>query len=113
MKIRKLLVVVGIAALVFAACSDDGDDEGPSGVDDSYTGVVTSLESEGLNKVTSFELKTQDDETVEILIDEGVSYGFPLGHLEEHRITAAPVEVVVDVRDGDLFAQSIEDVEGG
>jgi hypothetical protein len=60
--------------------------------------------------VSSFRLKTGDT-TRTILIDDSVDYGFPLGHLEEHRTGAAPVEVDVVERDGDLYAQSIVDVE--
>ena len=106
------MLIVGLAALAAlagASCSDDSDGDAA----DSYTGIITGVESEGLNEVTSFDLKTEDDETVTILIDESVNYEFPLGHLEEHRVTSAPVDVAVDERDGELYAQSIVDVEGG
>lgn len=109
------MLVVCLAALTAlggAACGDDSDSGSNGDSADSYTGIITEVESEGLNEVTSFELKTQDDDTVTILIDPSVDYEFPLGHLEEHRVTAAPVDVAVEERDGDLYAQSIVDVEG-
>jgi hypothetical protein len=109
------MLIVGMAALTAlagAACGDDSDSSDVPAAD-NYTGIVTEVESEGLNEVTSFGLKTEDDETLTILIDESVNYGFPLGHLEEHRVTAGPVEVAVEERDGELYAQSIVDVEGG
>jgi hypothetical protein len=107
-KIRTLLSSIAVFAFILVACGDEGNGGAST---DSYTGIVTSVESAGLNEVSSFELKS-DDETVNILIDDSVNYGFPLGHLEEHRVSAAPVEVAVEERDGELYAQSIVDVEG-
>ena len=103
-----MLFALGLGACGGDDSSSDSNGEPAAG---AYTGIVTDIESEGLNKVTSFTLKTEDDETITILIDESITYGFALGHLEEHRVGAAPVEVVVEESDGDLYAQSIADVE--
>jgi hypothetical protein len=54
----------------------------------------------------------EGETTYEILIDDSVNYGFPLGHIEEHRKTAAPVEVEIVERDGKLYARSILDASG-
>lgn len=93
--------------LVFSACSDDATEE-PS--DSIITGIVTEVNSQGLNQVSSFTIK-EGDRIEEILIDESADYGFPLGHLEEHRVSSAPVEVEVEERDGELYALSIVDAE--
>ena len=95
--------------LVALACGEDGTGEN-SEMSTTLTGIVVSVESEGLNEVTRFELK-EGDEVHPILIDEDIKYGFPLGHLEEHRVSSAPVEVAIEERDGDLYALSIVDVE--
>lgn len=89
--------------LLTAACGGAADKE-------TVTGIVTEVESTGLNEVESFELKS-GDEVRTILIDDSVDYGFPLGHLEEHRVGALPVEVEIEERDGRLYAVTIVDVE--
>ena len=108
MKFNAFLIGIAVVALgALGACG--GDDPQEAGAPSSVTGIVTAVESEGLNEVTSFTLKDGDD-VYAILIDEEIDYGFPLGHLEEHRVGAAPVEVEIEDRDGDLYALSIEDV---
>ena len=112
MKFRGSLLTLCLVATTAlgAACGGDGSDGSDDGESSpgSVTGIVTEIESEGLNEVTSFKLKA-DDEVYEILIDEDVIYGFPLGHLEEHRIGALPVEVELEERGGELYAAAIED----
>ncbi|MGH2757770.1 MAG: hypothetical protein ACRDI3_08280 [Actinomycetota bacterium] len=90
--------------LVAVACSAD-----PATDESTLTGVVTDIESSGLNEVTSFQLR-HDGETTTIYIDEEVDYGFPLGHLSAHMSGAEPVGVKTDERDGKLYALSIDDV---
>lgn len=104
MRIRACLLVS--FALIASACGGDSDEDvaAPS----SVTGIVTEVESSGLNEVSSFTVKSGDTH-YEILIDEEVDYGFPLGHIEEHRKTAEPVEVDLEERDGRLYARSIVD----
>jgi hypothetical protein len=102
------LVLVLVLASALAACGGDSDEPAEGPAPDKVTGLVVSVESTGLNEVTSFEVK-EDEETYEILIDEEINYGFPLGHIEEHRKTAAPVEVELVERDGRLYATSILD----
>lgn len=91
--------------LLATACTEAAPDRGPTTV----TGVVTGVESTGLNEVTQFDLR-HEGETDTIFIDEDVDYGFPIGHLREHMSSGEPVRVETSERDGKLYAQSIEDV---
>jgi hypothetical protein len=113
---RKLIVVLASClALAGIACGGDGA-EGPAAgepvaAEDApgeVTGVLLDVESEGVGEVTSFTLKEGDD-TYEIFIAEDVDYGFNLGHLNEHLTTGDPVRVPLEVRDGRLYAVSIDD----
>lgn len=92
--------------LALAACSPSA--EGLGGAP-TLTGVVTEVSSEGLEDVTSFELRSEG-EMFTIHIADDVDYGFPLSHLNAHRTTGDPVRVETEERDGRLFALSIEDV---
>ena len=71
--------------------------------------MVVDVQSEGLDNVTSFEVRSEG-ENYEIFIDPEIDYGFRLGHLQAHRVSGDPVLVKLDDRDGKLFALSIEDV---
>ena len=73
-----------------------------------FTGVITDIESSGLNEVSSFEVR-HDDMTTTVYIREGHDYGFALGHLQEHLTSGGPVTVSGEVIDGKLYADSIED----
>lgn len=103
-------IVVLLVVLSFVAC---GGDEPPTTsaaeAPESVTGVIVDIESAAINDVESFTLK-DGDAVYEILIDTEVDYGFPLGHLQEHVQTAAPVEVDLEERDDKLYALSIVDV---
>jgi len=97
---------MAVALCLFAplvACGND-EPEAPAAV----TGVVIEVSSAGLGRVESLVVKDGDD-TFEILIDPDVDYGFNLDHLHEHRATGDPVRVELEERDGDLYAQSIDD----
>ncbi|MDQ3531157.1 MAG: hypothetical protein M3456_02045 [Actinomycetota bacterium] len=72
------------------------------------TGVVVDVSSQGLGKVTGFVLK-DGERSYTITIDRAVDYRFPLDHLNEHRATAAPVQVELEQRGEALIALSIED----
>lgn len=115
---RKLIVVLVLSclALLGAACGGDEAEEPGGGGEpvaaedapDEVTGVLLDVESEGVGEITSFTLKEGDD-TYEIFIAEDVDYGFNLGHLNEHLTTGDPVHVPLEVRDGKLYAVSIDD----
>ena len=110
MQLRTLLTATMIACLAFTGCGDDEKAGQPSGAGtpDEVTGPIVDIDSEGLGHVRSFSVRS-GEETYEILIDNRVDYGFPLGHLNEHRISGAPVRVELEERNGDLYAQAIID----
>jgi hypothetical protein len=98
------LIAISAIALVLVACGDN--DAG--GSSDTVEGVITHVESKGLDNVTSFELRSEGT-TYEIFIDPDIEYGFRLGHLHAHLVGAEPVVVKLDDRNGKLFALTIED----
>ncbi len=102
---RRLLValVCLAAAAVPAACDVTRDDPPPS----HLTGPIVGVEGEG-SDIRSFELEA-DGETWEIRIADDVDYGFDLVHLHEHEASRDPVIVLLDERDDELYALSIED----
>lgn len=114
MAFRVVLIVITVAGLGLAACGNDDDsaNQSPSSelgeAPEQVTGPIVDIESEGLGDVHSFTVKS-GAQTYEILIDPDVDYGFPLGHLNEHRISGDPVSVELVERDGRLYAQTIVD----
>lgn len=112
---RKLAIVLCCLAMLGAACGGDDEGDSPGGeavasedAPDEVTGVLLDVQSEGVGEVTSFTLKEGDD-TYEIFIADDVNYRFNLGHLSEHLTTGDPVRVPLEVRDGELYALSIDD----
>ena len=75
-------------------------------------GVVTDVESGGLNEVSSFDLRTDDGTSYTFEIgDLENAAEFPPGHLREHMATSSPVRVFFEV-DGDrLLVTRLEDAD--
>ncbi len=74
------------------------------------TGVVVSVESAGLAKVSGFTLRLPDgtQQAFRIgILENGAE--FPPGHLKEHALTAAPVRVFFRSAGSDLVVYRIED----
>jgi hypothetical protein len=92
------------ATLLLGACAGDAG----CAETGRCTGVVTDITSAGIGQVESFELKS-GDETLEILIDPDLEYGFDLGHLHEHLASSDPVIVDLEERDDGVYALTIED----
>ena len=101
MRSARLVLVL----LLFAGCGGADPADAPP---EEITGVIVDINSAGLDDVRSFELKAGDDH-YEIFIDPERDYGFPLSHLNEHRMTGDPVRVDLEDRDGDLYALAIDD----
>jgi hypothetical protein len=101
----RALAASALIALSLAGCGSSG----PACADrTTLTGVILDVESRTLTDVRGFTLRSEGEEC-EILIDPDRRYGFALPHLNEHRISADPVRVQVEVRDDELVAVSIED----
>jgi hypothetical protein len=89
-----LALVVLIAVAAAAAIVSRGSGPDGSGAELSVTGVVAGIQSEGLDRVRSFSLRTDDGQTLEF--DFGIVQNaaeFPPGHLAEHQATGQPVRV--------------------
>lgn len=73
-------------------------------------GVIVGVRSEGLDRVSSFTLRTIDQGTLTFSLGElenGVE--FPPGHLVEHQATAQPVRVWYRTEGADKVAIRLED----
>ena len=74
------------------------------------SGVVTHVESQGLEAVTGFSLRLADGTVLDFTIgrlENGVE--FPPGHLTEHQAGAEPVRVFFDAQAGSLVVTRLED----
>ena len=103
MRLRSLCLVA-LALGSTAACARA--DERPAR--ETVVGVVVAVDSPALNEVRSFELR-DGDRVLEIAIDPTITYSFPVGHLQTHRVTSEPVRVEVERRGRRLYAVEIED----
>jgi hypothetical protein len=108
MKLRLFPLGALLALVVLAACGDDPAVEAGQSAPKEITGPVTSIDSESLGEVTSFEV-TQKGEVYVVLIDPEIDYGFALSHLNEHLASGDPVRVGLDERNGELYATGIAD----
>jgi hypothetical protein len=107
---RRSLPLVIAFVLLGAACGGE-DSSGTTTAPrtpDQVRGPVLSVDSQGLGKVRAFSVKS-GDRIYEIRIDASVDYGFPLDHLNEHRISGDPVIAKLEERGGELYALSIDD----
>jgi hypothetical protein len=93
------------------------DSAGPAGSgsaplpDSPVAGIVTAVESAGLDQVKGFTLRTNDGETITFVLgplENGDE--FPPGHLKEHQAAGAPVLVFFRPEaSGKLVVYRIED----
>jgi hypothetical protein len=110
MKVALSLVLIWVLTV---SCGSSGSDPSPEGgstpaLPTEIEGVIVSIDSEALGDVTSFDIK-DGDSIYTLYIDPQVEYSFPLGHLHEHLETAQPVRCELESRDGELYAQTIDD----
>jgi hypothetical protein len=105
-----LIVVIGAAAgAVFLLGGSPAATGGPPDAA-TATGVIVGVESEGLDQVTGFRLRTTDEGTLEFrigVLENGAQ--FPPGHLVEHQASALPVRVWFRTEAGDRVAVRLED----
>jgi hypothetical protein len=103
-----LAVVVAVAAA--AAILSRSDEPGEPGTELSVRGVVAGIESEGLDRIRSFSLRTDGGQILEFdfgNLQNGAA--FPPGHLAEHQATGQPVLVFYVQQDGARVAVRIDD----
>ncbi len=103
-----LVVVTGAVVLVLGRSAGSG--VGAPSDAPSVVGVVVGVDSQGLDKVSGFSLRTTDQGTLEFTIgvlENGAQ--FPPGHLIEHQASASPVRVWYRVQDGEKVAIRLED----
>jgi len=73
-------------------------------------GIVTVVDTEGLDKVMSFTIRTTEGASWEFEIRELLNASeFPPAHLVEHKASAAPVRVEFHLDGSILVADRIED----
>lgn len=101
-----MALLIAVAAAIFVATSDGN--ETVAEIPTSFTGVITDIDSGGLNDVSSFEVR-HDGTTTTVYVREDFDYGFPIGHLQAHLTSGDPVTVEGEVIEGKLYADSIED----
>ena len=73
-------------------------------------GVVVAIDSQGLDKVRGFTLRSRSGVDLKFVIgvlDNGAD--FPPGHLAEHQATLQPILVWFKVEDGKLVVYHLED----
>ncbi len=109
--IAALVVVIGLtgAAAFLLGGTAVRDPDGPAGAQ-AAVGVIVAVRSEGLDKVSGFDLRTTDQGTLTFVLgelDNGAE--FPPGHLVEHQATAQPVRVWYRTEDGVRVAVRLED----
>lgn len=89
-----VLVIAATGGAAILLGGGGGNPDGGSANAPSVIGVIVGVDSEGLDKVRGFRVRTADGATVAFTIgtlENGVT--FPPGHLVEHQATAQPVRV--------------------
>jgi hypothetical protein len=102
-----LVVVTGAAALLLGGTPHD---PGPPADATAVVGVIVGVESQGLDKVSGFTLRTTDQGSLVFrigVLENGAA--FPPGHLVEHQASAQPVRVWYQTDEGAKVAIRLED----
>ena len=101
--------VAGLLVLIAMACGSDGPRCGDiPGPPNAVTGIITSIERDGMGRITGFTVEGSNHD-VDVHIARQRDYGFDLEHLEEHRARRLPVRVTLEERCGALCAVEILD----
>jgi hypothetical protein len=102
------LAMAGGAALLLGT-TEIRDPNAPSGAT-AIVGVVTHVESGGLDDVTGMTLRTTDGRSLDFVIGSLDNAAvFPPGHLAQHQATAEPVRVWYRMDGPQRVAVRIED----
>jgi len=87
-------VVIAAAAAAILLGGTTARDPGPPADATSVVGVIVRVDSQGLDKVNGFTLRTTDQGSLTFrigVLENGAA--FPPGHLVEHQASAQPVRV--------------------
>jgi hypothetical protein len=106
-----LVLVIGVTgAAAFLLGSSGLRDPGAPANATAVVGVIVGVESQGLDRVSGFTLRTTDQGSIAFTIgdlENGVE--FPPGHLVEHQATAQPVRVWYRAENNEKVAIRLED----
>ena len=108
-----LVLVLVVAASAGAAILLNRSTTPGSATAPSVVGVIVGVESEGLDRVRGFTLRTAGGVAESFAIgalENGTA--FPPGHLVEHQATAQPVRVWYQVQGSTMVAIRLEDAPG-
>jgi hypothetical protein len=103
-----VVVFTGAAALLLGGATLR--DPGAPADATTAVGVIVGVQSQGLDRVTGFTLRTTDQGSLVFVIgalENGTE--FPPGHLVEHQATAQPVRVWYRIEGGSKVAIRLED----
>ena len=103
--LRKAAAVL-LPIIALAACGSDEPTSERTGR--TIIGVIVAIDVHTIEDVESFTLLNRGREFL-IHVDEETEFAFPPGHLNEHRTTAEPVEVVTEELEDGLYARTVED----
>ena len=105
-----LALVLVVAASAGAALLLNGQGTLPSASAPSVDGVIVGVDSEGLDRVRGFTLRTATGATEVFTIGTLENpAAFPPGHLVEHQATAQPVRVWYRTEGSTMVAIRLED----
>jgi hypothetical protein len=103
-----LVIVTGAAALLLGS-SSLRDPGAPAGAT-AAVGVIVNVQSQGLDHVTGFTLRTTDQGSLDFVIgDLENAVEFPPGHLVSHQATAQPIRVWYRIEGAAKVAIRLED----
>ena len=101
-------MITAAAALLLG--STTARDPGPPADATSVVGVIVGVDSQGLDRVNGFTLRTTDQGSLAFkigVLENGAA--FPPGHLVEHQANAQPVRVWYRTEGGAMVAIRLED----
>jgi hypothetical protein len=103
-----VLIAVSVAGTILLGGTTADPDSSTNAP--SVAGVIVGVQSEGLDRVRGFHLRTAEGATTAFMIgDLENGAAFPPGHLVEHQATAQPVRVWFVMEGGAKVAIRIED----
>jgi hypothetical protein len=103
-----VIVVTGAAAFLLGSSALRDPNAPPDAT--AVVGVIVGVQSEGLDRVSEFTLRTTDQGSIVFTIgdlENGVE--FPPGHLVEHQATAQPIRVWYRMEGDTKVAIRLED----